>query len=82
MKTVIIVMLSALAITACTRVEDQKQKPSVPVESKTPDMSGVRVWKDPETGCEYLLLFNSSITPRYAHGGSSYEQQHVKGCSY
>ena len=46
------------------------------------DTHGVSVWEDPDTQCQYLLNVNGGITPRYARGGSSYEQQHVKGCRH
>ena len=72
-----------VALSACQQTPAQQVK-KVPVTAGENNIAarGVTVWKDPETGCEYLLYFSSGITARYARGGSSYEQQHVKGCSF
>lgn len=45
-----------------------------PDASPSPAAEGVRVWTDPKTGCEYLIINNgygAAMTPRvYNHGGN------------
>lgn len=41
---------------------------------------GVSVWVDPETGCEYLFLYNKAATPRMEYNSFSATPQRHKGC--
>lgn len=40
----------------------------------------VSFWKDPETGCEYLLYGTSGITPRVVRSSSTIYSANVMGC--
>lgn len=76
-------MLPLTLLSACGQIQEQPTAPRQTVTTRQfGPADGVSVWKDPETGCEYLKISGKGITPRYAPGGSSYERQHIKGCSY
>ena len=82
MVTRMTAVLAALVVAGCAvekkDAEQPKQRVSVIQPGEIAD-NVVQVWKDPETGCEYLLYFSRGITPRYKFG-SGYTAPYVKGC--
>lgn len=68
MARLMIVVAAALAISGCQKVRTPDAEPVNKVGS-----SGVRVWTDPVTGCEYLVnsgSYGDSMQPRWNADGS------------
>lgn len=62
------IILAALALGACAQRQPQggidERGPSV-----TSRIDGIRSFRDPKTGCEYLTLYSDAITPRLGSDG-------------
>ncbi len=41
---------------------------------------GISVWVDPNSGCEYLVLYDKAVTPRTEHNGAYNGASKQMGC--
>lgn len=57
------ILAIAFVIVSCQRVETGE-----PVSMETKNISGIRKYTDPDTGCQYITLYGEAITPRLQNG--------------
>lgn len=81
---VVVFVAVLIVITGCARQPVQAEDTSSPrggIEEHSG--AGVRVYQDPDTGCEYLITSRGGITPRMEDkAGRSGISNPQKGCSY
>lgn len=93
-----IFLAAAVAVSGCARRSDPPVPPpgaaDTPGDTSPPARGptltpegegdgGIWVWRDPDTGCEYVVLYSNSITPRMEDkGGKSGLPNPQKGCKY
>lgn len=78
-----LVLLTALTTAACVQYPAAQEPEDAPPRDDNPvrlaETDGMWVFKDPETGCEYLVLYQDGIVPRY-ESVSPGSVPRVKGC--
>lgn len=89
---VVIFLAVLLVISGCQRVPQQvevvdsrqSEDTSGPRGGTLHDLGdGVWVWTDPDTGCEYLVLYTHGITPRMEDkGGNTGYPNPQMGCKH
>ena len=75
-----IIAITLIGLTACAKADPneraiQRQEDSS-IQSSVMVNRGVSFTKDPETGCEYVVIYSDGITPRVDSDGV-----HVRGCN-
>jgi hypothetical protein len=59
-----VILISMVFLFGCAEPVQNNSKVAQRISYQTVDGVTVRVWRDPETKCEYLVLYNNSLTPR------------------
>lgn len=76
-----LITFAALALLAgCEAAPAGAPTPRADIAKLAPIRGGVMVFADPETGCEYLSLYDKGITPRIELNGTINGGAHVRGC--